>query len=83
MQRSSVDLPEPLGPTMHTVSPASTVMLTSSSTRSFPKLFTRLRTCSTGVPVLLSSGIGDGVLSHPSHLGHPFEAVHHPLDGVA
>src|ERR1700719_2563449 len=83
MQRSSVDLPEPLGPTMHTVSPASTVILTLSSTRRSPKLFTRFRIWSTGVSLCLSSAIGLPPLPRPSHLGRLVEAAHHPLDGVA
>src|SRR5215475_13342799 len=84
MHRSSVDFPDPLGPMMQMVLPASTVMLTPSSTRRLPKLFTRFRTSSTGVSLLLSPGIGlSPSLSRPPHLRYAVEATHHPLDRVA
>src|SRR4051812_39416024 len=76
MQRRSVDLPEPLGPTMHTVSPDMTCMSMSVSTSCAPKRFTTPRNSTAGVTSAL-------VTRRPHDRCIIFAAAHEPLDAAA
>src|SRR5579872_2759029 len=58
MQRSNVDLPDPLGPRIQSVVPVGTVMLMSLRTRNGPKLLDNCRTSTAGTVLLGTAKIG-------------------------
>src|SRR5258708_22466325 len=74
MHRRSVDFPEPLGPTMHTVSPGMTARLMAASTSCPPNCLTRPRSS--------TAGIGSVAMTRPHQRGQSLTAVHEVLDGA-
>src|SRR2546422_11241142 len=74
MHRRSVDFPEPLGPTMHTVSPGMTARSMETRTSCPPNCLTRPRSS--------TAGTGSVAMTAPHHGGQPLTALHEILDGA-
>src|SRR5215471_17036004 len=75
MQRRSVDLPDPLGPRMQTVSPGMICRLMSLRTSCTPKRLTRPRSS--------TAAVGPLVMQWPHDRGVCFPAADQPLDDAA